>query len=86
MNLYWVTDNDDYGAYVFAESRNKARMMMVHHFDDEEYIDLRAYLKAKDVGGDSRVVECEEEKGYDRVLACGCRYATEEEWERHYDI
>ena len=79
MNLYWVTDNDECGTYVFAETRNKARNMMVGWFSDEEYINLRALLLSKDVGGDSRVVDCEHADGYDRVLALGQKYTDGEE-------
>lgn len=82
VNLYWVNVGEHrYGYYVFASTPNKARALCVNqNSDDEEYINLRAYLRAKDVGGENNVVvDCPEDKGYPRVLAAGYYYSDAEE-------
>jgi len=82
VNLYWVLVCDDWGYFVFAKSANRAKSISVHHFAEEEYIDMRAYLKNKDVGGKTDViVDCSDDDGYDRVTALGHRYMSEEEME-----
>jgi len=83
VNLYIVHVGDHEWCYfVFAGSANRARSICVHHFAEEEYIDLRAYLLNKDVGGQTDVVvDCPEDDGYDRVTALGRRYMSEEESE-----
>ena len=85
MNLYWVCDNNEYGAYVFAETRNRARSMMVGHFYDEEYIYLKAYLKKRDVGGEEAIVDDDTDKDYKRVTDLDFRFMTEEELDEWVD-
>ena len=80
MNLYIVDEKDsDYATYVFAETRNKARVMMIGFYWDEEYINLRARLVAKDVGGIAEVVDNDEGEVYERLLKLGGRYESEVE-------
>jgi radical SAM superfamily enzyme with C-terminal helix-hairpin-helix motif len=84
VNLYWVTGCDEhYGYFVFASTPNKARALCVRkNSDDEDYISLRAYIMARNVGGlNNVVVEDETDRDYPRVLAAGCRFCTEEEGE-----
>lgn len=81
VNLYWVREYDEsYGYFVFASTANKARSLCVYrNSDNEEYINLRAYLKAKNVGGKNNVVvEAEFDKDYDRVLATGNGFRSED--------
>lgn len=78
VNLYSVVLGDQWGYFVFAKSRNRARSLCVHHFAEEEYLDLSAYLLKKDVGGKTDVcVDCEEDEGYKRVLELGFGYREE---------
>lgn len=81
MNLYNVsTDFTQYSCFVFANTRNEARTMMVDYFWDEPYIELKARLIKKDVDGDYEVcdVDC------DRLAKLGIKYLTEEEIEEFY--
>jgi hypothetical protein len=69
MNLYMVYPRgDDWCCYIFAETRNKAKMMLLHYFTyDDEYIDYGCRTIKKDVGGESEVCDedCERLKMYD---------------------
>jgi len=72
MNLYQVSvQNDEWCTFVFAETRNKAKVMMVGWFFDEEYCDFRTRLLKKDVGGIATVVEHEGDEHYSKVLGLG---------------
>jgi hypothetical protein len=82
VNLYMVYPvNAEYCYFAFASTPNKARSLCVNYLtDDEPYIDMRAYIRAKNVGGtNNTVVDSPEDKDYDRVLAAGCRYLSESE-------
>ena len=80
MNLYQVSIiNVDYCTFVFAETRNKAKYMMVGCFGDEEYCDLRTLLLKKDVGGVATVIEHEGDAGYKRVQELGFGFREEVE-------
>jgi hypothetical protein len=81
VNLYWVNVVDKpYGYFVFASTANKAKTLCVYHnSDDEEYINLRAYIIARSVGGANNiVVDSSDDKDYSRVLATGNKYYDEE--------
>jgi hypothetical protein len=81
VNLYWVNVLDEpYGYFVFASTENKAKALCVfHNSDDEEYINFRAYIIAKNVGGANNVVvDSPDDKDYGRVLATGNKYYDEE--------
>jgi hypothetical protein len=89
MNLYQVMPKSfDYCYFVFAEKPTRAKAMCVHlNSEQEEYTDFRCWLLKKDVGGEEQVVDSELDSGYERVLAAGCRFMTEEEmdeWEDRY--
>ena len=82
MNLYIVYEKtgsycSDYGTYVFAETANRAKSMMVCHYSDEQYVDLRVNLLKKDVGGKEEIIDTEE--GCDRLSDLDFRYMTESE-------
>lgn len=77
INLYFVNVVDEpYGYFVFASTANKAKALCVYrNSDDEEYIYLRAYIRAKNVGGTNNVmVESPDDNDYSRVLATGNKY------------
>jgi hypothetical protein len=81
VNLYCVGPvNAEYSCFVFASTANKARALCVNHFsDDEAYIDMRAYLRQKNVGGQNNViVDSDFDKDYGRVTAAGCYYSSED--------
>ena len=83
VNLYLVSPNNDYdyGYFVFASSRGKAKSLCVgYNNPDEQYLDFRINLMAKDVGGENNiVVDCPEDDGYKRVLATGHSYREQED-------
>ena len=85
MNLYFVCMKDaDWGTFVFAETRNKARAMCVNYFsNDEDYPSLCAYLRAKNVEGEAGIADTNdaEDKVYKRVLALGFKFDEEREGE-----
>jgi radical SAM superfamily enzyme with C-terminal helix-hairpin-helix motif len=84
VNLYSVGTCEGSSYFVFASTPNKARALCVRRdYDkDEDYISLRAYILAKNVGGlNDAVVEDETDRDYPRVLAAGCRFCTEAELE-----
>lgn len=62
MNLYKVMPiTYDWCCYIFAETRNKAKSMLVGHFDDDnKYIDFRCETIKKNVDGNSQIcdVDC----------------------------
>lgn len=81
MNLYNVMDkNYDWGCFVFAPTRNKAKTIVSKHFD-QEYIDLRSTLLKRSVSNPSYclVVDCPEDKNYYLVEQLGFSY-NDEEW------
>ena len=48
MNLYWVAEKDaEWGVFVFAQTRNKARAMLPDFEDGTEYITTQANLVGK---------------------------------------
>ena len=75
MNLYKVYPfGDEWCCYVFAETRNKAKTMLVHYFtNDDEYIDYGCKTVKKNVGGEPEVCDgdCE------RLVVCGVKYNNE---------
>jgi hypothetical protein len=81
INLYAVyPDTYEYQVFVFAESGNKAKMLMVNHFtNDEPYTMWRYKLLKKDVNKeyDGMVVECETDKAYEYVKELGFEYMVE---------
>ena len=81
VNLYCVSNLYDYCWFVFAETANRAKALCVNYFtDDEPYINMRAKIIKKDVGGETDiVVDSETDKDYGRVLAAGGRFLSEEE-------
>lgn len=85
MNLYRVCDKHwTWCCYVFAPTRNKAKMLVANHLF-EEYIYLRSQCLKKNVAIDHcLVVDSPEDNGYDLVQQCGYRYLTEEEEAEYY--
>lgn len=83
VNLYCVSPNTDYGYFVFASSRGKAKSLCVgYNSPNEEYLDFRINLMAKDVGGENNVVVDDYlDKNYKRVLATGNYYSEEDNHE-----
>lgn len=82
VNLYFVhQEYAEYGCFVFASTRNKAKSLCVNHFtDDESYIDMRSRTMAKNVGGRNNVVvDCQYDDAYKRVLDAGCEFISDEE-------
>ena len=77
MNLYVVSNGNEWCYFVFAESPNKARAMCVNHMCDERYIDLKAYLRADKVGGLPAVIDCPDDEDYGRVTILGFGYQQE---------
>ena len=77
MNLYIVFPRDlgeDWVCYVFAETRNTARAMLVGFFDNShKYVHFNARLVQKDVGGPAEVCyeDCE------RLAALGVEYRAD---------
>ena len=48
MNLYWVEEKDaEWGVFVFAKTRNKARSMLPDYEDEVWYVNTRAKLIGK---------------------------------------
>jgi hypothetical protein len=89
INLYWVRRKGDIyiGMYVFAETPNKARAMATHEFSDDEdddYINLRAQILKKNVGGNSEIITSLEDEGFARVLAAGYRYTDSDNEDMYY--
>lgn len=58
-NIYWCYDkNIYYGAYIVAESRNKARMYAAEYFDID-YININAKCHQKNVDEkEGKMFEC----------------------------
>lgn len=81
MNLYVVCpDGQEWACFVFAETGNKAKQMIVNHIDDTPYIDFRYSTLKKDVGGDPEVCDTD----CDRLGVLGFKYMTEEEMDEDY--
>lgn len=59
LNIYWCYDRYIYyGAYIVAESRNKARIIASKYFEND-YIDTNARCFKKDVDEDEgKIFEC----------------------------
>lgn len=80
INLYLVYPrSDEWCCYIFAESRNKAKYMIVGHFshyDGSEYIDYNAVTIKKDVGGSPEVCDLD----CDRLKAIGIEYLNDDPW------
>lgn len=50
MNLYRVYPKDsNWSCFCFADTRNRAKTLVAHEFDDTDYIDLRCEKKASGV-------------------------------------
>ena len=81
MNLYSVNCSEDWQVFVFAETRNRAKMMFLDWYGDCFYIDIRARILKKDTGGIAEVVDTDWEDNYKRVTDLGFRYLTEGEVE-----
>ena len=86
MNLYNVMDkNYEWGCFVFAPSRNRAKVLVAEHFN-EDYIHLRCKTLKKGINMDQcLIVDCPEDTGYDLVLKLGFHYPTQEEIDSYYD-
>ena len=85
MNLYHVWDRHyEWCCFAFNTTRNRAKARVAELFD-QEYIDMRCKTLKRGVNVPvPMVVDCDTDEGYDMVLKCGYRYATEEElneWE-----
>ena len=77
MNLYAIYPSSyDWCCYVFAETPNKAKYMLVRYFNeqDEQYIDFRYGVVGKDVGGKAEICDwnCK------RLSDLGVSYAEED--------
>jgi hypothetical protein len=76
MNLYIVCpDGQEWGCFVFAETPNKAKQMLVNKIDDTPYIDFRYSTLKKDVGGNPEVCDTDCE----RLDALGYKYMSIDE-------
>lgn len=79
MNLYMVSDADyEWCCFAFDTSRNRAKMRVAEHFG-MDYVDMRC--KTLKMGVNVQVpmlVDCETDKGYDKVMECGFFYVDEE--------
>ena len=80
MNLYMVTDsNYEWCCFVFETSRNRAKLWVSKSFD-ESYISLRCKTLKKGINLSlPMLVDDVDSEGYDIVLECGYRFATEDE-------
>lgn len=90
MNLYRVCTSDyEWCCFVFDITRGRAKAKVANEFDCE-YIDMRCQTMRKGVNVPfPAVVSSPDDKEYEWVTKCGCRYMTEEEreeWERMFDI
>jgi|GEM_PF-4545407 len=76
MSLYCVYPrNGDWCCFVFAETRNRARALLVGYFDDEDgYIDFGARCVKKGVNGSEEI--CDVDCG--RLASLGVQYVNEE--------
>lgn len=84
MNLYLVCDADyEWGCFAFDTTRNRAKYSVARQFD-EEYINMRCKTLKKCINIHSpMIVDCDTDKGYDIVLACGYHFMDEEESDAH---
>lgn len=84
LNLYMVQDsNYEWCCFVFDASRNKAKLSVAEHFGFD-YIDMRCKTLKKGVNFPyAKIVDCEEEDGYDFVKQCGYEYVKEDDY---YDL
>ena len=80
MNLYMVTDsNYEWCCFVFDTSRNRAKLWVSNHFD-ESYISLRCKTLRKGINlSQPMLIDDPASEGYNLVLECGYRFATEDE-------
>ena len=83
MNLYFVTDCCyESGAFVFAESGNKAKSMMVNHFSDDEpytYWRYQTLVKNVDEKQGGKIIDYYDDDGYDYVQQLGFEFKEETE-------
>ena len=80
MNLYWVQEKEaEWGVYVFAKTRNKARYMLPDYSRNElEYISTTAkFIGKTDDVKTATVVEDEGSPLYPIVKSFGYRYTDE---------
>ena len=86
MNLYRVCDKHyEWSCFVFAPTRNRAKMLVADHFF-ENYIDMRCKTLKKGVNINYEcVVDCEEDANYKLVQKCGFHYPTQEEIDAYYN-
>ena len=78
MNLYWVAEKEtEWGVFVFAQSRNKARYMLPNFEDGIEYITTKANLigKTEEVEQETVVVD-EFHPLYPIVLKLGGKFTS----------
>ena len=82
MNLYRVHGFDDCSCcFVFDTSRGRAKARVASYFNCE-YINMRCQILAHGVNVPFlMVVDSPDAVGYEYVLKCGYRYATDEELE-----
>ena len=79
MFLWWVQyDKDEWGCFVIAETRGKAKVMFWRYFHDgwEEYTNIRCYKRKQADGHGPGILDATD----DPLLAeLGVRYFTQEE-------
>ena len=85
--MYWVTERDiEWGVFVFAPTRNKARHMLPDFEDGTEYITTKANLigKAEEVEQET-VVDDKDHPLYPIVLKLGGKFTGLEGGEEEGD-
>ena len=87
MNLYWVTEKDaEWGVFVFAQTRNKARTMLPDFEYGSEYKDVSARLIGKTEEVEQEiVVDSESHPLYPIVLKLGGKFTSLEGGEEDGD-
>ena len=86
MNLYKVMPNHEYTYFVFAPTRNKAKVACVgFNHEDERYVDMRCHTLVKDIPcfsyddlGTVCVIDKPSGSAYDIVKELGFSFDDEE--------
>jgi hypothetical protein len=87
VNLYWVAEKDaEWGVFVFAHTRNKARAMLPKYENGIEYITTEAMLigKTEEVEQE-KVVDDKRHSLYPIVLKLGGKFTDLEGGEEEGD-
>jgi hypothetical protein len=87
VNLYWVTDGEaEWGVFVFAKTRNKARYMLPDFEYGTKYITTKANLigKTEEVEQET-VVDSDHDPLYPIVLKLGGKFTDLEGGEEEGD-